>query len=261
MPKKIDPAARERVVRLVLEHRGEYPSVTVVIAAVARQEGIGHESLRRWVAQAEIDAGTREGTTSEELAEIKRLKAENRRLREDNEILKQASISFAGGTQPPQPMICGFIDQLRAGGHAVEPIGGVLREQGVQVAARTYRSWRAGQIAPRTVTDAMVEDAIRDEAWDVTGPGQDPASQADPGRALRAAEDGRVDPPHEDRRHVSWRCGPGDARTRAGGGAPGQEYPHRDPRQGRPPGGDLLNRDFTAPCPDRTWAADFTYVR
>lgn len=96
MPKKIDPALRERAVRLVLEHRVEYPSTAKAIAAVARQEGVGAESLRRWVVQADIDAGVRDGQTSEEAAEIKRLKAENRRLREDVAILKAATTFFAG---------------------------------------------------------------------------------------------------------------------------------------------------------------------
>lgn len=100
MPHKTDPAVRERAVRLVVDHRGEYQSTTQAIRAVARQEGVGYESLRRWVAQHEIDAGTREGLTSEENAEIKRLRAENRRLREDNEILKRASIFFAGELDP-----------------------------------------------------------------------------------------------------------------------------------------------------------------
>ena len=98
MPKKIDPALRERAVRLVREHRAEYSSTTA--AAVARQLGVARESVRRWVAQAEIDDGARPGTTSEESAEIKRLRAENRRLREDNEILKAATVFFAGELDP-----------------------------------------------------------------------------------------------------------------------------------------------------------------
>ena len=100
MPKKIDPALRERAVRLVLEHRAEYPSAAKAIAAVARQEGVGAESLRRWVVQADIDAGVRDGQTSEEAAEIKLLKAENRRLREDVAILKAATTFFAGELDP-----------------------------------------------------------------------------------------------------------------------------------------------------------------
>lgn len=96
MPKKIDPALRERAVRLVLEHRSEYPSHMKAITAVARQEGVGAESLRRWVVQADIDSGNRDGQTSEEAAEVKRLKAENKRLREDVAILKAATTFFAG---------------------------------------------------------------------------------------------------------------------------------------------------------------------
>lgn len=100
MPKKIDPALRERAVRLVLEHRAEYPSTAKAIAAFARQVGVGTESLRRWVVQAEIDAGDREGQTSAEHAEIRRLKAENRRLREDVAILESAATFFAGELDP-----------------------------------------------------------------------------------------------------------------------------------------------------------------
>ena len=61
----------------------------------------------------------------------------------------------------------GFIDTMRAEGHAVESICRVLREQGCQVAARTYRAWkRAGRVvAARTVSDAQVVDAVRDIAW------------------------------------------------------------------------------------------------
>jgi transposase len=57
---------------------------------------VGRETARRWLVQADINAGTRSGVTSDEQGEIKKLKAENRRLREDNEILRQASILFAG---------------------------------------------------------------------------------------------------------------------------------------------------------------------
>ena len=56
--------------------------------------------MRRWVLQAEIDGGRRQGPTSEELAEIKALKAENRRLREDIEILRGATTFFVGELDP-----------------------------------------------------------------------------------------------------------------------------------------------------------------
>lgn len=91
MAKKIDPELRERAVRMVREHQQDYPSVTAASKAVAERLGLGRESVRRWVAQAEIDAGAKPGVTSEEHAEIKRLKAENKRLREDVEILRAAT--------------------------------------------------------------------------------------------------------------------------------------------------------------------------
>lgn len=85
---------------MVAEHRADYSSVTAVSKVVAVQLGLGRETVRRWVVQSEVDAGSRPGVTSEESAEVKRLKAENRRLREDNEILRKASIFFAGELDP-----------------------------------------------------------------------------------------------------------------------------------------------------------------
>ena len=81
MPKRIDDEVKARAMRLVSEHQSEYPSLTAAAEAVARQVGVGKESVRRWVIQAQIDGGQRPGATSAELAEIKALKAENRRLR------------------------------------------------------------------------------------------------------------------------------------------------------------------------------------
>lgn len=100
MPKKIDEQLKVRAVRLVTEHRQEYPTLTAACEAVARQVGVGKESVRRWVRQAEVDAGDREGRTSEELAEIKELKAKVRRLEADNEILKAATVFFVGELDP-----------------------------------------------------------------------------------------------------------------------------------------------------------------
>jgi transposase len=96
MPKKINPELRARAVRVVQDHQEDYPSVTAVARAVAKQLGLGRETVRRWVRQADIDAGGRPGLTSVEHAEIKRLKAENRRRREDVEILRSATTFLAG---------------------------------------------------------------------------------------------------------------------------------------------------------------------
>ena len=100
VPKRIDEEVKARAVRLVLEHGGEYPTMTAATVAVARQLGVARESVRRWVAQAQVDAGDRQGRTSSELAEIKELKARVRRLESDNAILKAATVFFAGELDP-----------------------------------------------------------------------------------------------------------------------------------------------------------------
>ena len=88
---------------MVAQVRPEYPSDWPAICAVAEKLGIGTaETLRKWVRQAEVDAGQRPGVTSEESAEIKRLKRENAELRRANEILKAASAFFAAELDRPQ---------------------------------------------------------------------------------------------------------------------------------------------------------------
>ena len=68
MPKKIDEELRARAVRLVNDHQGEYSSLTAAAAVVAKQLGVGKESLRRWVIQSHVDGGHRAGASTEELA-------------------------------------------------------------------------------------------------------------------------------------------------------------------------------------------------
>jgi transposase-like protein len=98
--KRIDPEVKARAVRLVTEHLSEYSSLTAASEAVARQVGVSKESVRRWVLQAEVDAGQRDGKTSEDLAEIRELKARVRQLESDNAILKAATVFFAGELDP-----------------------------------------------------------------------------------------------------------------------------------------------------------------
>ena len=85
---------RERAVRMVLEHQDEYGSQWEAICSVAEKLGPTAETVRKWVRRAEIDGGVRRGVTSEESAEIKRLRREVTELRRANEILKAASAFF-----------------------------------------------------------------------------------------------------------------------------------------------------------------------
>ncbi len=94
-PSKYSPELRERAVRMVLEHAPEHPSQWAAIRSVAEKLGCTVEALRRWVRQAERDAGRRAGLTTDERAELKRLQRENFELKRANEILRKASAFFA----------------------------------------------------------------------------------------------------------------------------------------------------------------------
>ncbi len=92
--KRYPPELKERAVRMVRELRQQDPGDRAVISRVARQLGVGDESLRSWVKQAEVDAGQRPGLTTEEQAELKRLRKENFELRRSNDILQAAATFF-----------------------------------------------------------------------------------------------------------------------------------------------------------------------
>lgn len=152
---------------------------------------------------------------------------------------------------------------LRAEGHAIESICRVLREQGWQIATRTYRNWKqTGQditrVANRTITDAYVVDAVRNTAWKLDHHGlrkltadglygrrkmtaylrRSVMSEVSAGAVDRAM---RVLGLHGVRRDKGIRT----------------TIPAKDGIRA----GDLLNRDFTAPAPNIVWVTDFTYVR
>jgi transposase len=90
-------------VRLVAEARRDHETEWAAMTSVAAKLGVSAETVRKWVRRAEVDAGQRPGVTSEEVAEIKRLRRENAELRRANEILKSASAFFAAELDRPQP--------------------------------------------------------------------------------------------------------------------------------------------------------------
>jgi transposase len=94
---------RERAVRLVLEHSGEYPSEWAALTSIAAKCGMTPETLRKWVRRAEVDAGARAGLTTDERKRLQELERENRELRRANEILKTAASFFARELDPRPP--------------------------------------------------------------------------------------------------------------------------------------------------------------
>ena len=93
---------RERAVRMVDEVRPDHASEWAAMTRVAELLGIGTaETVRKWCRQAEIDGGQRSGVTTEESAELKRLKRENAELKRANAILKTASAFFAAELDRP----------------------------------------------------------------------------------------------------------------------------------------------------------------
>ena len=147
-----------------------------------------------------------------------------------------------------------FIDQMRAEGYAVESICRVLREQGCQIAARTYRSWRTKPVAARTITDAQVQDKVRALAW---GTARDGRRRLLPeglyGRrkmtALIRVQPGFADASAGSVDRAMTALGLSGVRRDKGVRT---TIPGKDGRRAA----DLLNRDFTAPCPDHTWVMD-----
>ena len=92
---KFSPEVRARAVRMVLDHGGDHASQWAAMVSIAGKIGCTAETLRKWVRQAERDAGQRPGASSEERDRIKVLEREVRELRQANEILRKASAYFA----------------------------------------------------------------------------------------------------------------------------------------------------------------------
>jgi putative transposase len=155
-------------------------------------------------------------------------------------------------------VIVGFIDTLRAEGYAVESICRVLRQQGCQIAARTYRAWKRQQPAARTMTEAMVINAILDASFTTDAQGR---RQLTPeglyGRRKMTAYLRRTGFPELAVCTVD-RCMRTLGRT---GVRRGKKIRTTIPADTGKRASDLLGRKFTATEPNRIWVADFSYVR
>jgi transposase-like protein len=93
--KQYSPEVRERAVRMVLEHAGEYPSRWAAVSSVASKIGCNPATLHAWVKRTEVDRGMRAGVATDVAEKMKAMEREIRELRQANEILRKASAYFA----------------------------------------------------------------------------------------------------------------------------------------------------------------------
>lgn len=92
---RFSPEVRKRAVRMVQEHRSDYPSLWTAVQSIVPKIGCTAETLQEWVKRVAVDAGQRVGITTSETQRIKDLEREVKELRSANEILKTASAFFA----------------------------------------------------------------------------------------------------------------------------------------------------------------------
>ncbi len=93
--KRYSPEIRERAVRLVFEHQGDYGSQWAALNSIASKIGCTAETLRKWVRRSETDQGKRVGMTSSDRKRLMELERDNRELKRANEILRKAAAFFA----------------------------------------------------------------------------------------------------------------------------------------------------------------------
>jgi putative transposase len=246
---------RERAVRMAAEVTSNYDSQWAAIGAVAQKLGVGSaETVRKWVRQAEVDNGQRAGTTTEDSAEIKRLKREVAELRRANEILKAASAFFASVPSSTGRSRAREVHRTarrlpRRWAALGEPICAVLSEHGCPIAPSTYYGARTstGQPSRRELREQelKVEIArVHAENYGVYG-----------ARKVRLQLNREGIP--------VARCTVERLMRQLGLAGARRGRRHRttvaDDAAARP--ADLVGRQFNPPAPNRTWVADFTSSR
>jgi putative transposase len=243
---KYSPEVRERAVRMVFEHQGEYESQWAAIISIASKIGCTSETLRKWVRQAERDQGKRAGLTSSERERLKELEREVQELKRANEILRKAAAFFAQAElERPTEVMVSFIDQHRAE-YGVEPICEQL-----PIAPSTYYEYKAREaeperLPPRVRRDAEISHQIQrvwDENFQVYGARKIFRQLSRDGLAVARCRVERL------MRRVGLQ-----------GVVRGSKRRTTISKQVADGPADLVNRRFAAIRPNELWVADFTYV-
>ncbi|WP_121308166.1 IS3 family transposase [Paraburkholderia sp. BL17N1] len=243
---KFSVEVRERAVRMVQEHRGEYPSQWAAIESIAPKIGCTSQTLLGWVKREEVDSGEREGVSTSERERLKALEREVKELRRANEILKLASAFFGpGGARPPPEVLKAFIDRHRDT-FGVEPICKVLR-----IAPSGYRRHAAQLRDPsRRCARAIRDERLRPEierVWKAN---------------MRVYGADKVWKQMNRERIAVARCTVERLMKQLGlrGVMRGKRVRTTVPDAIAPRPLDRVNRQFKAARPNQLWVSDFTYV-
>ncbi|MDI6871128.1 MAG: IS3 family transposase [Bacillota bacterium] len=209
------------------------------VAQIAQDLGICDDTLRRWVQQDEIDSGKREGLTTSEREELQRLRRENRILREERDILKKAGGLLCQGDRPDPVEAFRFVEHQKAA-HRVAAMCRVLG-----VSTNGYYAWRTRDLSVHAMRDAELMKLILEIHQKSKGTYGAPRVHAELtiGRGVKCSKK-RV-------ARLMREAGLTGVRRRRNRG-----FTRRDSKHDLAP--DLVQRQFTAPAPNRLWVADMT---
>ena len=242
-PRVYPDELRERAVRLVREWREARGVSDGGFTAVCKQLGLHRETLRSWVIEAEVEAGSRPGVPRDDRDRIAELERENRELRRANEILKSGRGFLRGGARPPTEEVVAFIDAHRDAVRGRADLPGARRSPRPPTTRPSPGRRAAGQVARRGAEGARSAGCI-EEQLGVYGARKVWRQLHREGIAVGRCTGGPPD----------GRAGPG----RAASGAGARTTTSRRAVADRP--ADLVDRGFTASAPNQLWVADLTYV-
>ncbi|MGW5755896.1 IS3 family transposase [Nocardia rhamnosiphila] len=230
MPKPYPQEFRDDVVR-VARNREE----GVTVDQVAADFGIHPMTLTKWMRQADIDEGTKPGTTRSESDELRELRRRNRLLEQENEVLRRAAAYLSQANLPKR--LYPLVSELAADGIPVAVTCRVLN-----LARQPYYRWLAAPVTDTELTEAYRANALFD------------AHRDDPEFGYRFLADEAAESGEPMTGRTAWRI----CSANRWWSAFGKRRRGKNGRPGPPVHDDLVKRDFTAQARNHLWLSDIT---